>query len=537
MSDQWPSPSNPDKQPDALNAEDLAQSDAQQSDQPIEVVQAEQYTKQINPEQINPEFALPQGEAPALAYGPDGQPLVAGMPELAYGPDGQPLVAGAPELAYGPDGQPLVAGAPALAYGPDGQPLVAGAPALAYGPDGQPLAQPASVEPAYAAAAPADPVYGTAPVAEPAYGPDLAYAAAPAADPAYAAAAAAPALAAQLPAALPERKGMSGKAKAWIGVVVALLVLLVGAAIALSVVNSSRGADGVVREYLNAIASGNATRANQIVDPGVPDEQRLLLTDEALGAASQRIEVVEVQKAEVNSTGNATVRATVSLGGERKDLNFTLQPGPGEYGVLDTWRLTTPALGVVDVNLYDVDGINLGGATVARPASAREGSAYTSEQYAYFGVYPVALPEAQATYFTLDTDETSVRVFPGDTDRVHTSITPRVEPNEALVTKVLEAVNARANACVSVDPPTNLDEQCPSVVRSTTLASLSVAAPATRLQSLDATSFRSGDVTFMTQENPTTFNRNPSARRTRHQFYGEITWRDGEPEITVEGSY
>lgn len=527
MSDQWPSPSNPDKQPDALNAEDLAQSDAQQNDQPvvaampgeagqpIEGTQPEQYT-----EQINPEFAQPQGEAPALAYGPDGQPLVAGMPVLAYGPDGQPMVAGAPELAYGPDGQPLVAGAPALAYGPDGQPL----------------AQTAGVELAYAAAAPADPVYGTAPVAEPAYGPDLAYAAAPAADPAYVAAAA-PALATQAPVAPPERKGMSGKAKAWIGVVVALLVLLVGGSIALSIVNSSRSADGVVREYLGAIASGNATRANQIVDPGVPDEQRLLLTDEALGAASQRIEVVEVQKAEVNSTGNATVRATVSLGGERKDLDFTLQPGPAEYGVLDTWRLTTPALGVVDVNLYDVDGINLGGATVARPASAREGSAYTSEQYAYFGVYPVALPEAQATYFTLDTDETSVRVFPGDTDRVHTSIKPRVEPNEALVTKVLEAVNARANACVSVDPPTNLDEQCPSVVRSTTLASLSVAAPATRLQSLDATSFRSGDVTFMTQENPTTFNRNPSARRTRHQFYGEITWRDGEPEITVEGSY
>lgn len=41
----------------------------------------------------------------------------------------------------------------------------------------------------------------------------------------------------------------------------------------------------------------------------------------------------------------------------------------------------------------------------------------------------------------------------------------------------------------------------------------------------------------MTQENLTTFNRNPSACRTCHQFYGEITWRDGEPEITVEVSY
>lgn len=171
----------------------------------------------------------------------------------------------------------------------------------------------------------------------------------------------------------------------------------------------------------------------------MPDEQRLLLTDKALGAATQHIEVVEVQKAEVNSTGSATVRATVSLGGERKDLDFTLEPGPSEYGVLDTWRLNTPALGVVDVNLNNVEGINLGLATVARPASARDGASYTSEQYAYFGVYPVSLPEAQATYFTLDPDETRVRVFAGDTDRLHMSITPRGEPTRLWLPRYLRA--------------------------------------------------------------------------------------------------
>ena len=63
------------------------------------------------------------------------------------------------------------------------------------------------------------------------------------------------------------------------GVVVALVVAGV---VALNVVNGMHGPDKAVESYLTLLSEGKATEATKMVDPGVPNDQRKLLTDDAL---------------------------------------------------------------------------------------------------------------------------------------------------------------------------------------------------------------------------------------------------------------
>ena len=85
-----------------------------------------------------------------------------------------------------------------------------------------------------------------------------------------------------------------GKKRAMvIGTLVGVLVVLVIAGVvAIKVVNSSRTPEAEVRRYLDLLASGKASAATAMVDPGVPDDQRVFLTDDVM--ASSR------------STGNAS---------------------------------------------------------------------------------------------------------------------------------------------------------------------------------------------------------------------------------------
>lgn len=77
--------------------------------------------------------------------------------------------------------------------------------------------------------------------------------------------------------------------------------------------------DGEVRRYLSYLAEGDAAGALAMVDPGIPNEQRLFLTNEVLTAASSRIVVESVSKPTYSTGGINTkeVTATLRLNGDR----------------------------------------------------------------------------------------------------------------------------------------------------------------------------------------------------------------------------
>lgn len=338
------------------------------------------------------------------------------------------------------------------------------------------------------------------------------------------------------PPPLPEPKPMTAAArrrmKLIAGVVLACVVVVGAGAIAVHVLNARRGPEGVVESYLGLIADGHAVEATAMVDPGVPNDQRLLLTDEVLGAATSRIEVVDVKAPADTDTSDGdsvTVTATLSLDGERFEVPITVRAGDKEYGLLNTWEVETSLIQPVTLYSSSLDAVTVGGTEIALEDS--EYYAATTTQYVYYGVYGLGVGADVSDY--LDPDTTSMAIKP-----VYASeVAVEGEATETLENLVLDAVNAKASDCVT--PPGNMDEVCPYALQSTELDSLKVTAEATEV-TVDGDSFKSGSITFTTRDNPTSWNKNPKDKDWNYTFSGTIEWPedgDDEPTVTVTDSY
>lgn len=383
----------------------------------------------------------------------------------------------------------------------------------------------------YATSAPTA-VYATpAPAPPAAYAPSapgMAAVSAPAAMSANAAVAPAPAL----PAPQPMDPAARRRLKRVVGVAVACLVLIGAGAIAVHVLNSRRGPEQAVEAYLELIADGQAAAATAMVDPGVPNNQRLLLTDDVLGAATSRIQVVDVRvpsgsDADLSDSDSVTVDATLSLDGKRLDVPLTVKPGDKEYGLLNTWEVDTPLIREVTLSSYSLNAVTVGGTQVSLETNEYDGASAT--QYVYFGIYDVGVGADVSDYLTADTTTLNVNDSSGGELWVEGT------PTEALNTLVLDAANTQASECVT--PPGNLEEVCPSPLQSKQLDSLEVSQEATEV-TVNGTSFESGPVTFTTRDNPSDWNEDPDPEDWKYIFYGSIEWPDGggEPTITITGS-
>ncbi|WP_146750757.1 hypothetical protein [Actinomyces sp. Z5] len=339
-----------------------------------------------------------------------------------------------------------------------------------------------------------------------------------------------------LPAPQPMDPAARRRLKRVAGAVVACLVLVGAGAIAVHVLNARRGPEQAVEAYLELLADGHAAEATAMVDPGVPNDQRLLLTDETLGAATSRIEVVDVEApsdtdtyASTGTRDSVTVTATISLDGERFDVPIVVKAGDKEYGVLNTWEVDTPLVREVTLSSYTLGAVTVGGTQVPLETSEYDGGSAT--QYVYFGIYDVGVDADVSDYLTADTTELNINSTSSTTVQVEG------EATEALENLVLDAVNAQATECVT--PPGNMDEVCPYALQSTELDSLEVTAEATEV-TVNGTAFKSGSITFTTRNIPTSWNKNPKDKDWNYTFSGTIEWPedgDDEPIVTVTDSY
>jgi hypothetical protein len=186
------------------------------------------------------------------------------------------------------------------------------------------------------------------------------------------------------------RRRLGRRAKIGAFVLAVLLVAgVVGAVIARNAAGSDEDAAlAAVRAYVDAIARGDASGANNMVDPahiGGNGVDPALLTDEVLQSARQRIKVEDVHVG--SSTASAAVVAVqvvYRLGPERSTVTLRAQ----RY--LTTadgwrWRVIDPLLVpvVIETNEPDTATATLGAATV--PVSGPETTGWPEHR---FVVYP-----------------------------------------------------------------------------------------------------------------------------------------------------
>ena len=78
-------------------------------------------------------------------------------------------------------------------------------------------------------------------------------------------------------------------------IVAVLCAVLVIAAVTLWIAEGYTP-EGTVRRYLASLAKGDAETALSMVDPGVPSDQRIFLTNEVMASAASRLEIESIEE-------------------------------------------------------------------------------------------------------------------------------------------------------------------------------------------------------------------------------------------------
>ncbi|WP_415115690.1 hypothetical protein [Microbacterium sp.] len=313
----------------------------------------------------------------------------------------------------------------------------------------------------------------------------------------------------------PQRRRLIKRLLIGIGSIAALVA---AGSIVVSVLNSQRGPESVVQAYLDHLSSGDATGAAELVDPGVPNGQRTLLTDEALTAADHRLKVVALHTEAQGDAANVT--ATLSVDGEQFEHVFTARKGPTEFLLLDTWQVTQSLISPVQVTADATDEVLLGDLVI--PAS-RLGN----EQFDPLWIYPGSYTFTAADDRFYDSGEVAVRILSPDGGIV--SVHVEQTPSEALRDLVLEKARQRVTACATV--PTNVDAMCPAAARRTDLESLTVTALPDGLEDLTLTEWTADEAVITTQRQPSTF-MTFQPEKTTFRLSGTIDLSGEEPVVS-----
>lgn len=348
-----------------------------------------------------------------------------------------------------------------------------------------------------------------------------------------------------LPAPAPHPAPMSPAVKKQLkvgfGALGLVLVLAIAGVVAVSILNSYRGPEKQVETYLHLIADGHAQEAGKMVDPGVPDGKRLLLTDEALGAATDRITAIDVEKPDVDGDDDtARVTATFRLDGQKLEHTFSLSRGDKEYGLLDSWVMTDDADNAL-VNKVELsssfDSLIIGGQEVSlSKGGGRVHGSYETEQYVYFGVYSISASESRAKYLTPDT--TALEAYPEGPSSSSGSSTQTLsvgaEPTQELKDLVLDKVKQKTTDCTT--PPSNMSSECPYALQSRYIAKMEVTTEAADV-TIDSTMDFTSDRIVVTTTSSLNYS-SSRPERNEFKFEGEIEWVEGqdEPNVTITGS-
>ncbi|WP_062078044.1 hypothetical protein [Demequina globuliformis] len=225
----------------------------------------------------------------------------------------------------------------------------------------------------------------------------------------------------------------------------ALALVSVGLVLLVAHLNDSRTAQAAAQEYFEALATGDATKANTLTrDMDVMDERYQLLTDEALGAATELISDIEVEFHEdALDPYDSQSEVSYTLAGERHTVHIHMSRGEPDWWFLDTWLMPDPFA-------FQGHATSSGWQTFSVAGLPTQTLGYTPLLYP--AVYPIEPSEPD--YVTLAEDELAV-------DGEANEGTATFSPTAALIAEVQAQVNARLDDCVTSTSVAEVDEGCP----------------------------------------------------------------------------
>ena len=319
-------------------------------------------------------------------------------------------------------------------------------------------------------------------------------------------------------------------------IVAVLCAVLVIAAVTLWIAEGYTP-EGTVRRYLASLAKGDAETALSMVDPGVPSDQRIFLTNEVMASAASRLEIesIEASSSLIEIVGISRVTATLRLDGHRFTHVFTLDRKDREDSIMSTWTIREGLVVPLKVSGHHVPRFSVGGAVTDLDSSAPEGT-----EYLFFpGVYDLQ-PEGTGEYVDAQSARAVVEDGTQGSSYETTHVTLEGSLNSQLRGEVLRAAQDAVQACGTLGR--NADQMCPSALRSSSLSVLNVTTLPSTLVSVSDSGAYTGEDAVITYQDPGSWlpDRHPHTLTLRPTMTVElsdagvpVTDIDGKPVISV----
>ncbi len=292
------------------------------------------------------------------------------------------------------------------------------------------------------------------------------------------------------------RKPLSKKAKVSLAAVLAVVLVVIIGVVGVNMINSGRTAEETVRNYAQLIADGKYDEANKVVDPGVENNRRILLTDKAHDGVKNAVKVESVTQKDTGEKSKLSyVEVVLRINGERSSYYVSVKQGDNEYGVLKTWKIMSPLL-TSAINFparSEVKGYKVGSVNLTVPAP-QEGAAPMFFPM-YPGVYNVEVQASNPEYVKTSLNKKQVVVATdgrsGDGKYLsdsYSGLEVKVEPTDKLKSWALDKVRDKVKSCAS-SSGTNMDQYCPYQVQRDDLEVLEVKSLPTSLDTFEYSTY------------------------------------------------
>ena len=249
-----------------------------------------------------------------------------------------------------------------------------------------------------------------------------------------------------------------------------LVVLVIAGVVALKVVNSSRTPEAEVRKYLDLLASGQASAATAMVDPGVSNDQRSFLTDDVMASATSLLVVEDVVADKNDSSDTRMVTATMQVNGERFTHEFTVTKGSSTMGVLNNWTVKDSLAARVSVDVEGYAQFSVGGVNADASAAGRNDQ---EKGYLFYpGVYTFT-PIAASEY--ADSNPETVSVLDDGLGGRDNAVTLKATYNTKLTAAAIEAGQWAVDTCSTM--PGNQNSWCPFAIQSDAVTAVTGSMP------------------------------------------------------------
>ncbi|WP_285243901.1 hypothetical protein [Pseudarthrobacter sp. fls2-241-R2A-127] len=212
------------------------------------------------------------------------------------------------------------------------------------------------------------------------------------------------------------------------GWLLGLMLAIAGAIVAINIVNNTVASpQQPVREYLDALRSGDGGRALGILHATVPPANAAMLDGSGLQTAASRLSNVDIGDPEERPGNQVMVPMEYTIDGSRLHSEFLLQKTGTEWLFFNTWAFVPSRLPTVDMTVVNGNEATVNGVPVNMPGGRNSFAVfYPGEYEASLNGQYFSAPATRATVTSKDAPVAPLNLLTQATDKLKSDVGAKV---------------------------------------------------------------------------------------------------------------